>query len=210
VCSFDPGNPSPFAEEFRAFALAEAASPTPKGAILFYGSSSIRLWASLADDFPGIAVVNRGFGGSTIRECVEEFDRLVAPLEPDVIVLYAGENDLDQGCSPEDVAKHTEHFITLARERFGPIPILLLTIKPSPARMGNVGRIRATNALLHQIAGRHPRTHLVDVFPRMLHTDGSPRHEYFCEDWLHLCPAGYQLWSEMVRERLVKLGLTIQ
>src|SRR6185369_1814803 len=92
---------SPFAEEFAAFAKAEARAPLPRDAVLFYGSSSIRLWATLAEDFPGLAVVNRGFGGSTLAECVQEMERLVFPVQPRAIVLYAGENDLDQGASAE-------------------------------------------------------------------------------------------------------------
>jgi hypothetical protein len=71
---------SPFAEEFRAFALAEARAPLPRDPVLFYGSSSIRLWDKLAEDFRGLAVVNRGFGGSTLAECVQEMDRLVFPV----------------------------------------------------------------------------------------------------------------------------------
>jgi lysophospholipase L1-like esterase len=93
--------PSPFAGEFRAFALEEARAPMPRDAVLFYGSSSIRFWQTLAQDFPELAVVNRGFGGSTLAECVEEMERLVFPVQPRAVVLYAGENDLDQGASPE-------------------------------------------------------------------------------------------------------------
>src|SRR4051794_85968 len=59
-----------FEDEFRAFALAEERNPLPRDPVLFYGSSSIRLWETLALDFPGLPVVNRAFGGSTLRECV--------------------------------------------------------------------------------------------------------------------------------------------
>ena len=34
--------------------------------MLFYGRSSIRLWTTLEQDFPGLPVVNRSFGGSTM------------------------------------------------------------------------------------------------------------------------------------------------
>lgn len=72
--------------------------------IAFYGSSSIRLWATLASDFPGLSVVNLGFGGATLAACVYFFERLVLPCSPASLVLYAGDNDLGDGRRPEDVA----------------------------------------------------------------------------------------------------------
>ena len=82
--------------ELRAFDYASA----PADANVFYGSSSIRLWDNIAQCFPGIPVVNRGFGGSTLAECIEFLPRVILPLRPATLILYAGDNDLDQGASP--------------------------------------------------------------------------------------------------------------
>jgi lysophospholipase L1-like esterase len=197
-----------FEEEFRAFARAEAAAPVMDHPILFYGSSSIRLWDTLMEDFPCVPVVNRGFGGSTLRECVAAMERLVFHLEPRAIVLYAGENDLDHGTSPEDVQDQFEEFVTQADDRLGMVPLIFISIKPSPARWWNVGAIRRTNALIRPIIAAWPQARYLDVFPHMLQADGAyPRRELYAEDGLHMSRNGYLLWATHVRGCLRELGL---
>src|SRR5687767_11221929 len=77
-------------KEIAAFEAQDKTNPPPKGAILFIGSSSIRLWKTLAEDFPEHEVINRGFGGSQIADSVYFVDRMVVPYQPKKIVMYAG------------------------------------------------------------------------------------------------------------------------
>ncbi|MGB8169398.1 MAG: GDSL-type esterase/lipase family protein [Chthoniobacteraceae bacterium] len=197
-----------FEDEFRAFALAEAREPLPRDPVLFYGSSSIRLWASLAADFPGLPVVNRAFGGSTLRECVAEMERLVFPVEPRAIVLYAGENDLDQGASPEEVRGNFAEFVTRIDDRLGLLPIVFISIKPSPARQWHLAKFRQTNALVRAALSAWPNARYLDLHALMLHPDGdSARGELYAEDGLHLNDRGYQLWAAEVRTCLSELKL---
>ncbi len=202
-----PQPPSPFAEEFRAFAESEARVALPRDPVLFYGSSSIRLWDSLAEDFPGLAVVNRGFGGSTLAECVQEMERLVFPVQPRAVVLYAGENDLDHGASPEDVEDQFREFAERLDDRLGLLPLVFISIKPSPSRAWALPVIRRTNELIRAALAGWPNARFVDVFPLMLEAAGNVRHEYFTEDWLHLSRAGYLLWAAEVRACLAELRL---
>jgi lysophospholipase L1-like esterase len=196
---------SPFAEEFRAFAAAEARLPLPREPVLFYGSSSIRLWHTLAEDFPGLALVNRGFGGSTLAECVEEMDRLVFPVQPRAVVLYAGENDLDQGASPEQIEDLFRDFAERLDDRLGLIPLIFISIKPSPARAWALPRIRRANELVRAALADWPNARFLDLFPLMLDAAGNVRHEFFTEDWLHMSRAGYLLWAAQVRACLAEI-----
>jgi len=198
---------SPFADELRAFAQAEAAGTVPRGAVLFCGSSSIRLWATLAADFAEYTVLNRGFGGSTLAESVAEMDWLICGSQPRAIVLYAGENDLDHGAHPEEVVERFAQFMTRVGERLGAeLPVFFLSVKPSPARRGNIERVRQTNALLREALPRWPQVCYIDVFTAMM--DGNrPRQELFCEDWLHLSAVGYKLWAQAVRTAFAEAGL---
>ena len=199
--------PSPFAEDFRAFALEEARAPLPRDAVLFYGSSSIRLWQTLAKDFPELAVVNRGFGGSTLADCVEEMERLVFQAQPRAVVLYAGENDLDQGASPERVEELFREFAGGLDDRLGIVPLVFISIKPSPSRAGALPTIRRTNELIRAALAGWPNARFLDVFPLMLDPAGKVRHEFFTEDSLHLSRAGYLLWAAQVRACLAELRL---
>lgn len=198
---------SQFLEEFRAFQMAEARAPLPAEPVLFYGSSSIRFWDSLAADFAGLPVVNRGFGGSTLRECVGEMERLVYPVRPRAIVLYAGDNDIDSGASPEAVADFFDAFAAAVEGQLGTVPIVFISIKPSPARFWNIAKIFRANELLRARMARWPQARFLDVFQPMLRPDGGPNHTIFTQDGLHMNADGYRLWAGRVRSCLSELGL---
>lgn len=195
---------SPFAEEFAAFTRAEARVPLPRDAVLFYGSSSIRLWHTLAEDFPGLPAVNHGFGGSTLAECVEEMERLVFPVQPKAVVLYAGENDLDQGSSAERIEELFREFAERLDDRLGLIPLIFISIKPSPSRAWAFPKVRQANELVRTALAEWPNARFLDVFPLMIDAGGGVRHEYFTEDWLHMSRAGYLLWAAQVRACLAE------
>ena len=120
---------SQFEFELQAFDRESA----PHDAAVFYGSSSIRLWDNLVDSFPGIPVVNRGFGGSTLAECFYLLPRVIFPLNPAAMVLYAADNDLDHGTSPEHVEYLFRQFVERVREVFPALPMAFVAVKPSPS-----------------------------------------------------------------------------
>lgn len=172
--------------------------PTAQG-IAFYGSSSIRFWHSLADDFPDEAVVNLGFGGSTLAACAHFFDRLVPPCRPRSVVLYAGDNDIGDGRTPADVLAAFQQLHTRLRDLLPNCRLAVLAIKPSPARWSLQGRIEQANGLLAHTVTQLPLTAYVDTHSAMLGTDGRPRTELYAGDGLHLSAAGYRLWADLVR-----------
>ncbi len=121
-------------KEIRAFEKAALTSPPPSGAILFIGSSSTRLWKTLAQDFPDHKVINRGFGGSQIADSVNYADRIVIPCKPRLIVLQAGGNDIAAGKSPERVLSDFKAFVEKVRARLPETRIAFLSIHPAPVR----------------------------------------------------------------------------
>ena len=96
-----PAPANPFETEVSALETKLSLSPATPGPIVFYGSSSIRLWKSLAQDFPDYSVLNCGFGGSRLADCARYANRLVLPRKPSAVVIYAGDNDLALGTAPE-------------------------------------------------------------------------------------------------------------
>jgi lysophospholipase L1-like esterase len=184
--------------EVRAMEQARAATPPPCGGVVFYGSSSIRLWTTLAADFPGIEVINSGFGGSTMAACAYFFARLVTPLQPRSLILYAGDNDIGDGHSPEEVLASFHALVNSLNTQVGPIPLGFISIKLSPARWHLRDAIRRANDLIRADLEARPSSYYIDVVPAMLTSDGEPRHELFTEDGLHMNPKGYRLWTEML------------
>jgi len=89
-----------FEKAILAYEAADKTSPPPQNAILFTGASNIVGWKTLVEDFPGLAVINRGFGGSHIADCVFYADRIVIPSKPRMIVFRAAGNDIQAGKTP--------------------------------------------------------------------------------------------------------------
>jgi lysophospholipase L1-like esterase len=194
----------PFAAEINAFADADHFSPPPKDAILFVGSSSIRLWKTLAQDFPQHQVINRGFGGSQMRDLVNYADRIVIPYQPKHIVVYAGGNDLNAGKSAQEVLADFQAFVRKVRKTLPGVKISYISIAPNPARWSQEGRVRQANNLIRAYAGYDGRIGFIDVFPRMLGRNGLPRPDIYAADRLHMNERGYELWKRIVGEHLDK------
>jgi lysophospholipase L1-like esterase len=180
--------------EIRAFEAADRTRLPAPGGIVFTGSSSIRLWRSLGTDFAGLPVLNRGFGGSTLPEVNHYFSRIVMPYRPREIVLYAGDNDIAIGRTPQQVAQDYRTFVRLVRDSLRDARIVFVGIKPSPSRWRLVEQQREANRLVREIVAGDTLQTYVDVFGPMLGTNGRPRPEYFVADSLHMTPAGYVVW----------------
>ena len=130
---------------------------------VFYGSSSIRLWPDLGKCFPDQSVVNAGFGGSTLVACAWYFDRIVVPVAPGRLVVYAGDNDLGDGCDLEAFAQRFNDFLNTIDYFFAGIPLTVMSIKVSPARLPLKRRILNANDLLFGWLQRRPGSRFLDT-----------------------------------------------
>lgn len=195
---------APFEKEIAAFEAADQTQPPPKDAVLFIGSSTFRIWKSLPADFPGLAVINRGFGGSQIADSTRYADRIVVPYHPRRIVMYAGDNDLAAGKTAEQVLEEFKDFVTKVRASLPDVPISYISIKPSIARWKLIERIKQANSLIGQFATSEKNIDFIDIFPVMLGNDGKPRKELFRPDGLHMNADGYALWIPILRPRIEK------
>jgi lysophospholipase L1-like esterase len=184
--------------EIRAFEAADRASMPAPGGIVFVGSSSIRLWTSLAADFPGLPVLNRGFGGSTFPEANHYLARVVLRYRPRTVVLYEGDNDLALGRSPRQVLADYGEFVRRVRDSLPRTRIVFIGIKPSPSRWKLVELQREANRLVRGVVATDTLLSYVDVFEPMLGANGRPKPELFVSDSLHMTPAGYAIWRRQV------------
>ncbi|HEV2540641.1 MAG TPA: SGNH/GDSL hydrolase family protein [Frateuria sp.] len=193
------GQPEQWRADIAAFAAADRAHAPPPHPVLFVGSSSIRLWSTLAQDFPGRAVLDRGFGGSRIPDATYYAGRLVAPYHPRAIVFYAGDNDLAEGCTPAQVRDAFAAFVGRARALDPGVPIAFIAIKPSMARRQLLPQIRQANALVRDYARQQHGVDYLDAFTPMLGPDGQPQRRWFVQDGLHMNRQGYAVWVRLVR-----------
>jgi lysophospholipase L1-like esterase len=183
----------------RAFEQKDRESPPAPGAVVFVGSSSIQKWSTLAADFPKTRVLNRGFGGSEIADSTYFAGRIITPYKPRLIVLYAGDNDLASGRTPDQVLADFGAFVDRVRKDVPDVKIAFVSIKPSPSRAALLEKMREANGKIQAYAASHANVVYVDVFTPMLTKDGAPRAELFGDDMLHMNRAGYELWISIIR-----------
>lgn len=189
--------------EIRAFESSDRTNPPPKRPIVFIGSSSIRLWKGLAEDFPGLPVINRGFGGSQIVDSIYFADRIATPYRPRMLVVYAGGNDIHAGKSPEQVLGDFRALVAKVHSSVPDCPIGYISIAGNPARWHEVDRVREANRLIRAHCQSDARLVFIDVFSAMLGEDGLPKPDIFLEDQLHMNAKGYALWRPLIRPHLI-------
>jgi lysophospholipase L1-like esterase len=197
-----PGAPAAqadqWAKEMAAFEEQDKRVPPAPRGVVFVGSSSIRLW-DLARFFPGLPVINRGFGGSQISDAVAHVELLVLRHRPRIVVFYAGDNDVASGKTPEIVASDFKAFVEKVHAALPQTRIAFIGIKPSIQRWALIGKVREANALVRAQCESDDRLGFVDVDGPMLGWDEKPRKDLLVDDGLHLSPKGYELWTMLVR-----------
>lgn len=185
----------------QKFEAQDKTSPQSKGANLFVGSSSIRMW-KLDQSFPKFKTINRGFGGSEIADSIHFADRIILKHQPAVILLYAGDNDISHGKSAEVVTADFQKFVSVVRKKLPDARIAFIAIKPSIKRWNLASQIRKANKEIAAICAADQKMDYVDIFKPMLGKDGKPRPELFLKDGLHLNEQGYKIWAKAMQPLL--------
>ena len=197
-----PIDPNRYEATIQKFEAADKANPPVKGGIVFIGASSFARWANLAESFPDHRVVNRGFGGSELSEAVKYAPRVVVPHAPRIVVLYAGENDLNRGLTPDAIAADFDTFSKLIHTSLPSTRIVVIGLKPSLLRWKLRDGMQQTNTLISTRCAADRQCTYVDPWPSMIGADGTPKPELFVADGLHLTPEGYKVWTQMLRPHL--------
>ncbi len=153
---------------------AELASFTYQPRLVLYGSSSLRLWDSLYDDFEMYLPVTLGFGGSTLEACVFFFTRIMKRVQPQHLIVYAGDNDLGDGRTPLQVHSYFVELCRLMDESFKNLAVSFISIKPSIIRWDIRHKIQYTNSLIEASIANKPNIAYVDVYNSMIGHNGLP------------------------------------
>lgn len=187
-----------------AYEQQDRTNPPPKGAVVFIGSSTIRRWTTLAQDFPDQKVINRGFGGSEIVDSTYFAERILIPYAPRMVFLRAGGNDLWAGKSPEQVFADYQAFVAKVHAKLPETEIVFISLSPSIARWKQADKEKAVNRMVEEFTRKAPHLQYIETYALPLGADGQPRPELFVADKLHFSAEGYKLLAASVRPFLSK------
>jgi len=197
---------APFYDDIQAFKKQDSIKPPQKHAILFVGSSSFTKWTDVQSYFPGYTIINRGFGGSTLTDVIRYANEIIFPYDPKEIVIYCGENDIAYGdtVSAETVFNRFQALYNMIRVKYKTIPVVYISIKPSPSRRKYWTTMIEANTLIKTYLNKQRHTTFINVFDLMLDQYNQPKPEIFLNDSLHMNAKGYTIWQKEIEPYLMK------
>lgn len=203
----DPLDTNRFEDDIVAILARLQRGPIPARPIAFYGSSSFRLWGTMAQDLRSLDVVNLGFGGGTNLSGRHYLDKILLPLAPDRVVLYFGENDIaNDGLTAQSTFDNLKALVGDIRRGLPATRIFVLGTKHSPTRWIYADEVDRYNAATRAWCDRTGEATFVDVSRGLIGENGRPMGRYYQSDFIHLNAGGYAIWAEVLRG-LPDLGL---
>jgi len=194
-----------FESDIRKFEIEDSIAGLKPGAVLFTGSSSIRMWKTLDADMAPLQVINRGFGGSTIPEVIYYADRIILPHKPDILVLYCGENDISNDeTTSDDVLNSFKAFHQYLRKNLPKTQLYFISMKPSISRWTYWPKIQEANLKIAAFIKKRKKYHYIDTASKMLDSSGVVFQDIFIKDNLHMNEKGYAIWTDVMKPELEK------
>jgi lysophospholipase L1-like esterase len=195
----------PFWNDIKAFKKSDSSNFPSPHQILFVGSSSFRLWDDLQKSFPGYPIINRGFGGSTLKDVNFYFDDIIKPYHARQIVVYCGDNDFanDNTLIVDSVVARFEKLIRKIRREDTKVKVTFISIKPSPSRKNLDQKFVEANKKIKQALKAYKNASFVDVYSKMVDKKGMPLKTIYLPDSLHMNPQGYAIWQAQIKPHLI-------
>lgn len=204
VATVPADDPSRWEDDIAAFETMDQAEAPPENALLFVGSSSIRLWSTLKEDMAPMPVIQRGFGGSKLGDAIHFADRIITPYAPRAVVVFSGTNDIagDNPKSAEAVFDLYKTFVAKIQGKLPGTPIYFIAISPAKSRWAHRKIVADTNAMVAAHAEANEGLFFIDTASALLDENGESREDLFIEDKLHLNKDGYKVWTSIIRPAL--------
>lgn len=193
--------------DIEKFEQLDISKSYPSDAILFAGSSSIRLWSTIGKDMLPNNVIQRGYGGAKLSDFVVYADRIIYPHPCQAIVIFIA-NDIagnDDDKSPLEVSQLFKKTLNIIRRKFKDTPVFWISITPTPSRWHVWPEIKEANEMIKEICVKHQNTYYIDTEKYFLSSSGLPKNDLFVADRLHLNANGYALWSRIIKNELNKV-----
>ena len=180
----------------------------PDNAILFIGSSSIRMWKSIHEQMKPYAAIRRGYGGASYSDLIHFTERLVSPHKIAGIGIFVA-NDIraqPDDKDPKEVLALFQEVVRLSRIHHPSIPIFSIAVTPTPSRWKAWQKINEANLLIKDYCEKTQNLYFIDTVDAFLTKDThEPDTSLFINDMLHQNAKGYVLWSTIIKSEIAKI-----
>lgn len=193
-----------FENAIKSFVDYDLENTKPEKPILFIGSSTVNLWKT-AHYFPEYKVLNRGFGGASIKDIQYYYNDVIGKYCPSSVVIY-DDIDIENGKSVETAFSEYISLLDKIHNDFPECRILFISIKPTPMDFLLGKNVRKTKKLFNirmkEYADNIPYVKYIDLASLLYKADGTLDLHYYSEDRMHFNESGYKLWSNELRKAL--------
>lgn len=190
--------------EIKAFESQDTSFPPPAATVEVVGSSTIRLWDSVRNDLAPLEVIPRGFGGSSADDLDYYLNRIVLKYAPRAVAIYEGDTDTGNGKSADYVAAKLQQIVARIRTQYLTTRVYIISVKPSPYRWAYWPVVQQLNAQMKEYCEKTFECTYVDVATALLDANGQLVPAYYASDRVHLSPAGYAVWTGVIRPVLME------
>lgn len=173
-----------------------------KEVVVFTGSSSIKHWKHVQEDFPQVNAINTGFGGSVMNDLKYYLNDLVLQYNPDKVFIYEGDNDIAESITPEAVIETTKEIVSTIKAKLPNAEIYLISAKPTILRWELAEGYLALNTLFEEYSANTKSVTYIDIWTPMLNEEGTPKADILLADNLHMNKKGYIIWTDVIGEYL--------
>jgi glycerophosphoryl diester phosphodiesterase len=194
-------------KDIQAFEQADKSKKYPLDAVLFAGSSSIRLWSDLEKDMAPYPVIQKGYGGAKLSDFAVYAGRIIDPHPCRAIVIFIA-NDITGSVddkTPEEVSGLFKSVLKIIRATHRETPVFWIEVTPTPLRWKAWPEIRKANDLIRKICETSKNTYFINTSNAFLDATGNPDPSFFISDRLHLSISGYKVWTKIIKQELNKV-----
>lgn len=191
-------DPQRFAEEIQDFIDYDAENSLLENPVLFVGSSTVNLWKT-GDCFPGHNVINRGFGGASIKDILYYYNDVIWKYNPSSIIIY-NDIDIENGVPVDSVLGDYIVLSDRIHHDFPESRIIIISIKSTPMDFLLGIEVRNNKIMLNkklkEYADEVSYIEYLDLETLLYNPEGALDLQYYSEDRMHLNENGYLLWSK--------------
>lgn len=171
-----------------------------KKKIILAGSSSIGHWKSASTALAPYKVLNMGIGGSTTKQWLKWYKKLIVAYKPSAVILYPGAgSDIKRTRSAEKTGERVISLLQQLHQELPNVPIFYISIYCNKNKYKFWSLEKACNEIVQGYCSETENLYYIDVASLLINKDkGVPKAGMISGDGEHMTKKGYAIWNKTI------------